>query len=72
MRVGAVEHLKLTAPFRKSVRSAANEACVEVAPLTRGTAVRDAKQPAGAVLRFTGKEWSRFAGAVKSGRHDLG
>lgn len=66
-------HPEITAPFRKSVRSAANEACVEVAPTTgSGTAVRDAKNPAGAVLAFGGKEWSGFTAAVKSGRHDLG
>jgi Domain of unknown function (DUF397) len=62
---------ELTGPFRKSVRSAANEACVEVAPLTRGTAVRDAKNPAGAVLAFTGREWSGFSRAARSGRYDL-
>jgi hypothetical protein len=62
---------QITAPFRKSVRSADNEACVEVAPLTRGTAVRDAKNPAGPVLAFTGRDWSAFTKAVKRGRHDL-
>jgi hypothetical protein len=62
---------ELTRPFRKSVRSAANEACVEVAPMTDGTAVRDAKNPAGAVLAFTGREWSAFSRTAKSGRYDL-
>jgi Domain of unknown function (DUF397) len=64
-------HPEITAPWRKSVRSAANEACVEVAPVERGTAVRDAKNPGGAVLAFTGREWKTFAKAVKSGRLDL-
>ncbi|MCW2896544.1 MAG: hypothetical protein JWO75_6033 [Actinomycetia bacterium] len=64
-------HPEITAPWRKSVRSAANEACVEVAPLTRGTAVREAKNLGGAVLAFTGREWSSFLGTVKTGRLNL-
>ncbi|HXA59890.1 MAG TPA: DUF397 domain-containing protein [Streptosporangiaceae bacterium] len=44
---------------------------VEVAPVERGTAVRDAKNPGGAVLAFGGKEWKAFATAVKAGRLDL-
>jgi Domain of unknown function (DUF397) len=66
-----IGHPKVTGRWRKSVRSAANEACVEVAPLTRGTAVRDAKNPGGAVLAFTGREWSSFLGTVKAGRLNL-
>lgn len=64
-------HPELTGRWRKSVRSAANEACVEVAPLRTGTAVRDAKHPTGPMLTFTSREWSTFARGVKAGRHHL-
>jgi Domain of unknown function (DUF397) len=59
------------ARWRKSVRSAANEACVEVAPVASGTAVRDAKNPHGPALLFAAGEWSKFARAVKTGGFDL-
>ena len=65
-------HPDLTgAHWRKSVRSAANEACVEVAPVDRAVAVRDAKNPGGTKLLFAGREWSAFARTVKSGQLDL-
>ena len=65
-------HPDLTgAQWRKSVRSAANEACVEVAPVDRAVAVRDAKNPGGAKLLFAGREWTAFVGAVKHGRIHL-
>jgi hypothetical protein len=61
-----------TAPvWRKSIRSADNEACVEVADLTTTVGVRDSKNPGTPALRFAGKEWSSFVGAVRSGRLDL-
>lgn len=59
------------AAWRKSIRSADNEACVGVAPLTGAVGVRDEKHPHGPALVFGADVWSRFAGAVKSGRHNL-
>jgi hypothetical protein len=59
-------HLDVTgARWRKSIRSAANEACVEVAPLDRIIAVRDSKHPDGPTLRFSDHAWSAFLGTVK-------
>jgi hypothetical protein len=65
-RQGMSGHPDLTgARWRKSIRSAANEACVEVAPLDRIIAVRDSKNPDGPKLRFSDHAWSAFLGAVK-------
>ncbi|MGI8336293.1 DUF397 domain-containing protein [Actinomadura scrupuli] len=61
-------HLDLThARWRKSARSAANEACVEVAPLERVIAVRDSKHPDGPSLMFSDHAWSAFLSTVKEG-----
>jgi hypothetical protein len=59
------------AAWRKSIRSASNEACVGVAPLTGAVGVRDQKDPTGPALVFGADAWSRFAGAARSGRYDL-
>jgi hypothetical protein len=50
-----------TATWRKSSRSGSN-ACVEVAFVEGGVAVRDSKDRSGPVLRFTHKEWESFVG----------
>ncbi len=54
----------------KSSYSANENQCVEIATLDNGTAIRDSKDPAGPVLRFTSAQWRAFLGAVKAGKHD--
>ncbi|HVB41120.1 MAG TPA: DUF397 domain-containing protein [Streptosporangiaceae bacterium] len=55
----------------KSSLSFANSNCVEVANLTEGEiGVRDSKDSAGPVLRFTSDEWHAFLGGVRNGEFD--
>jgi hypothetical protein len=57
-------------PWQKARASAAN-GCVELAPLPDGgVAVRDSKEPAGSVLRFTRHEWLSFADGMSGGEFD--
>jgi Domain of unknown function (DUF397) len=59
------------ADWFKSSLSFSNGNCVEVANLNDGQiGVRDSKNPAGAVLRFTRDEWHAFIGGVRSGEFD--
>jgi hypothetical protein len=45
--------------------------CVEVASLGAGVAaVRDSKDPSGAVLTFSAGSWRRFLTKVKAGQFD--
>jgi Domain of unknown function (DUF397) len=44
--------------------------CVEVAMEPTAVAVRDSKQPAGAVLRFTPAEWRAFVSGVRNGEFE--
>lgn len=57
-----------TPAWRKSTYSNTEGACVEIARASGGRAlVRDSKDRRGLVLRFSDREWSAFAGAVKAG-----
>jgi hypothetical protein len=52
----------------KSSFSFANGDCVEVASLPGGrVGVRDSKDTAGPVLRFTSSEWKAFVGGLRPG-----
>ena len=65
-------HPDLTrARWRTSSYTAANEACVEVAPVPHVIAVRDSKNRTGAVLAFGDRAWSAFLGTIKAGDLDL-
>jgi uncharacterized protein DUF397 len=53
--------------WRKSTYSGASKDCVEVAGLNDGDrAVRDSKDPAGPMLKFTSTEWSTFIAGVRA------
>ena len=49
-----------------------NDNCVEVASLPEGEiGVRNSRDSAGPVLRFTPAEWHAFLGGVRNGEIDL-
>jgi hypothetical protein len=55
----------------RSSLSFSNSNCVEVASMPAGEiGVRDSKNPAGPVLRFTSGEWHAFLGGVRNGEFD--
>jgi hypothetical protein len=61
------------AVWHKSTRSGGNGGdCVEVAGNLAGiVAIRDTKDPGGAILVFTRAEWSSFLDGVRAGDFDL-
>jgi hypothetical protein len=65
-----VEVAEIPATWRKSSFSGDNPSCVEVADRPGGTAVRDSKNPTGAVLTFNVAQWSAFTSAVRTGEFD--
>lgn len=56
--------------FRKATGSG-DLGCVEIAIGDNVIGVRDSKNQAGAVLRFTQHEWAVFLDGVKKGEFDL-
>ena len=54
----------------KSSRSYGATACVELAAIEGGVAVRDSKDRNTGPLRFTQTEWAAFVLAVKDGEFD--
>jgi len=64
-------HLPTAAWRKSSFSGAANQNCVEVAQIAPGVlAVRDSKDPAGPILRFTRAEWSAFVRGVQAGEFE--
>jgi len=57
--------------WRKSSTSDGGD-CVEVTPLRDGVGVRDSKDPAGPVLRFSRSEWRAVVQGAKNGEVDDG
>ncbi len=57
--------------WRKARASQGGGACVEVAPLADGVAVRDSKDRDGPVLSFTAAEWVAFLDGARNGEFDL-
>ncbi len=57
--------------WRKSSYSGGEGNCVEVAGDSRRVLVRDSKNSAGAVLRFSAGAWRKFAEEVKRSLADL-
>lgn len=45
--------------------------CLEIADLNGATAIRDSKDPDGAVLVYTAGEWAAFLDAAKNGEFDF-
>ena len=60
-----------TPAWRKSLRSIANGACVEVAPVSGVIAVRDSVNPAGSVIRYSTQTWEAFIVHTKAGAYDV-
>ncbi len=60
----------LDATWRKSSRSGADGACVEVRRTSRAVQVRDTKDRSGPVLSFPTEAWHGFIAGVHDGEFD--
>jgi hypothetical protein len=60
--------------WRKSRRSVANGACVEVAPtataVARAILVRDSVDPSGPAIEYAVRTWQSFVTETKAGTYD--
>ena len=56
--------------WRTARRSAANGACVEVAPAAGTILIRDSKDPHGPLIRYPERSWLTFLTEAKSGWFD--
>ena len=54
----------------KSARSCTGGNCVQVAPADGMVAIRDSKNPGGAILTYSPDEWNAFVEGVKNGDFD--
>jgi hypothetical protein len=57
-------------PWFKSTISGEDN-CVETAIDEMGVSVRNSKEPAGPILRFSTSEWTAFVAGVRAGEFDL-
>ncbi|MFC9970558.1 DUF397 domain-containing protein [Spirillospora sp. NPDC127200] len=58
--------------WRKSSHSSGTGGeCIEVAALSSSVAVRDSKNPDGAMSTFDGAAWAAFTREIKAGGHIL-
>jgi hypothetical protein len=64
------DHDSVVRGWRKSSYSASDGCCLEIAPRDDRVAVRDSKDPDGAILRFSTEAWGQFIAAVKIGDFD--
>ncbi len=55
---------------KSSYSNGCGGACVEVADLDGGRAVRDSKNPTGPALVFTAADWVAFTAGVHAGEFD--
>jgi hypothetical protein len=56
--------------WRKATRSIGNGDCVEIAPVSGTIVVRDSKDPAGPVLRYSADAWKAFLSEAGQGDFD--
>ena len=64
-----MSHPVIGLDWRRSSRCGSG-ACVEVATRDSDVVMRDAKDPDGPVMTFTGKAWTGFIGGLKAGLFD--